>query len=163
MSSVPSTSAINPLVATHPSTPWAAANPPSAAKPATTAPRFKVGGSHDQGKVQTCLSKIWGPISITEFDAHDAQALCHLPPLTITSPNVGWVPRPFLFEDKPVFTMIDGRDFEPIHNSSLKIGFLKKEKITGLHGLFNKVRKHLSRFKGEHLEKAKNDQSTKLA
>ncbi|KAF8834001.1 hypothetical protein BDN67DRAFT_1016972 [Paxillus ammoniavirescens] len=91
MSSVPSTSAIDPLVATHPSTLWAAADPPFTAKPATTAPRFKVGGSHDQ-----------------EFDAHDAQALCHLPPLAITSPNVGWVPRPFLFKDEPVQARTDG-------------------------------------------------------
>ncbi|KAF8833562.1 hypothetical protein BDN67DRAFT_1017405 [Paxillus ammoniavirescens] len=109
MSSVPSTSAIDPPVTTNPSTPWAAADPLSAAKPATTALRFKVRGSHDQGKVQTCLSKIQEPISITQFDVHDAQALCHLPPLAITSPNVGWVPRPFLFEDKPVQAHADGR------------------------------------------------------
>ncbi|KAF8833761.1 hypothetical protein BDN67DRAFT_1017211 [Paxillus ammoniavirescens] len=92
MSSVPSTSAIDPPVATHPSTLLAAADPPSAAKPATTAPRFKVGGSHDQ-----------------EFDVHDVQALCHLPPLTITSPNVGWLLHPFLFEDQPVQARADDR------------------------------------------------------
>jgi hypothetical protein len=209
MSSIPLISATHALVATHPSTPWAPANPQSTAKSATTAPRFKVGGSHDQDKVQRHLSQMRGPISTTEFNAHDVVALCHLPPLAITLPNVGWVPHPFLFEDKPVQARADGHfgtvdiyqwpqlyddrwpwsvaimwnlgifpsnspilwawynpvyeDFEPIRNSTLKIGFLKKETIMGLHGLFNEVRKHLSQFKGEHLQNAKNDQSARSA
>jgi hypothetical protein len=150
-----------------------------------------------------------GPISTTEFDVHDAVALCHLPPLAITSPNVGWVPHPFLFEDEPVQARADGRfgtvniyqwpqlyndqwpwlvaimqnlgilssnlpilwarynpvyeDFEPIHNSTLKIGFLKKETIMGLCSLFDEVRKCLGRFKGEHLQNTKNDHSAKFA
>ncbi|KIJ10263.1 hypothetical protein PAXINDRAFT_16707 [Paxillus involutus ATCC 200175] len=154
MSFMPSTSATNPPVATNPSA------------------LFKVRGSHNQ-----------------EFNVHDAVALCYLPPLAITSPNVSWVPRPSIFEDEPVQPHADScfgtvdiyqwpqlyddrwpwsveitrnlgilpsnlptlwawynpviENFEPICNSTLKIGFLKKEKIMGLCGLFDEVKKRL--------------------
>lgn len=48
-------------------------------------------------------------VRLLEFDAHDAVALCHIPPRVITSPNINWVPQPFIFEDELVQARADGR------------------------------------------------------